>query len=140
MIVFCGCFVILLWVVIMGYVKVKVKVRSIQPPKKEAELQLLAHTGAIYTIISSNQLKNLGVKPTGKRSFKTADGRVIQRQVGIAEIQIKDQITHSIIVFGEKEDIQVLGVTTLEELGLQVDPVTGELKPLELLLLHLSSR
>jgi len=119
----------------MGYVKVNVKVRSIQPPKKETEIQLLADTGAIYTIISSDQLKELGVKPTGKRSFKTADGRIIQRQVGIAEIEIKGQITHSIIVFGEKEDAQVLGVTTLEELGLQVDPVTGELKPLELLLL-----
>jgi hypothetical protein len=32
---------------------------------------------------------------------------------------------------------EVLGVTTLEELGLQVDPVSGELKPLELLLLSL---
>lgn len=34
-------------------------------------------------------------------------------------------------------DAEVLGVTTLEELGLQVDPVTGELKPLELLFLSL---
>ncbi len=31
--------------------------------------------------------------------------------------------------------MEVLGVTTLEELGLQVDPVSGELKPMELLLL-----
>jgi hypothetical protein len=29
----------------------------------------------------------------------------------------------------------VLGVTALEEVGLQVDPTTGELKPMELLLL-----
>lgn len=34
-------------------------------------------------------------------------------------------------------DAEVLGVTTLEEFGLQVDLVTGELKPLELLLLSL---
>ncbi|MEM2213258.1 MAG: hypothetical protein QXK12_08380 [Candidatus Nezhaarchaeales archaeon] len=31
--------------------------------------------------------------------------------------------------------IEVLGLTALEGLGLQVDPVTGELKPVELLLL-----
>ena len=37
--------------------------------------------------------------------------------------------------FGEENDTQVLGVTALEELGMQVDPTTGELKPMELLLL-----
>lgn len=119
----------------MGYVKVKAKVRNTQAPKQEVELELLADTGAIYTIISRKQLETLGTKPIGKRRFKTADERIIEREVGIAEVEIKGQITHSIIVFGELNDTQVLGVTTLEELGLQVDPVTGELKPLELLLL-----
>jgi len=122
----------------MGYVKVKVKVRNIQKPKKEAELELLADKGAIYTIIHRKQLQNLDIKPRGKRRFKTADGRIIEREVGLAEVEIQGQSTHSIIVFGEPEDTQVLGVTTLEELGLQVDPVTGELKPLELLLLSLN--
>jgi len=119
----------------MGYVKVKVKVRNIYKPKEEAELELLADTGAIYTIIQRKQLQNLNIKPKGKRKFKTADGRIIEREIGLAEIEIQGQTTHSIIVFGEPKDTQVLGVTTLEELGLQVDPVTGELKPLELLLL-----
>ena len=122
----------------MGYVRVKVKVRNIQKPKEEAELELLADTGAIYTIIQRKNLQNLNIKPRGKRRFKTADGRIIEREVGLAEVEIQGQSTHSIIVFGEPKDTQVLGVTTLEELGLQVDPVTGELKPLELLLLHLS--
>ena len=124
----------------MGYVKIKAKVRNIYKPKEEAELELLADTGAIYTIIQRKQLQNLNIKPRGKRRFKTADGRTIEREVGIAEIEIQGQTTHSIIVFGEQKDTQVLGVTTLEELGLQVDPVTGELKPLELLLLHLSHK
>jgi len=122
----------------MGYVKVKVKVRNIQKPKKEAELELLADTGTIYTIIQRKQLQNLDIKPRGKRRFKTADGRIIEREVGLAEVEIQGQSTYSVIVFGEPEDTQVLGVTTLEELGLQVDPVTGELKPLELLLLSLN--
>jgi len=119
----------------MGYVKVKVKVRNIQTPKLEKEIELLADTGAIYTIIHRKQLQNLNIKPRGKRKFKTADGRIIQREVGLAEVEIKGESTHSTIVFGDEKDTQVLGVTTLEELGLQVDPVTGELKPLELLLL-----
>jgi len=35
----------------------------------------------------------------------------------------------------EENAMPLLGVTTLELLGLQVDPVSGELKPLELFML-----
>ena len=41
----------------------------------------------------------------------------------------------SMVVFGLEEATALLGVTSLEFLGLQVDPLTGKLKPLELLLL-----
>jgi len=116
----------------MGYVKVKI--RNIHNPELEAERELLADTGSIYTMIKRNFLEGLQIKPRGKRKFKTADGRLVEREVGAAEIEINGQSTYSIIIF-ENSDAEVLGVTTLEELGLQVDPVTGELKPLELLLL-----
>jgi predicted aspartyl protease len=39
------------------------------------------------------------------------------------------------IVFGESEDMPVLGATTLESLGYQVDPVSKRLKPTELLMM-----
>jgi len=38
------------------------------------------------------------------------------------------------VVFGE-ENVYLLGVTTLEELGLKVDPVRRVLVPMELLLM-----
>ena len=90
---------------------------------------------AIYTIVKKKTLEELEIKPIGKRKFKLANGEIIERHVGICRIDIKDLFTHSIVVFGDEKDIEVLGVTTLEELGLQIDPVTGELKPMELLLL-----
>ena len=40
----------------------------------------------------------------------------------------------TVTVFGD-EGLYILGVTALEELGLEVDPITGELKEMELLLL-----
>jgi predicted aspartyl protease len=122
----------------MGYVKVKVKVRNIHKPELEDLVELLADTDSIYTILKRERLEKLNVKPRGKRRFKTADGRIIEREVGAAEIEINEQGTYSIVVFGENSDVEVLGVTTLEELGLQVNPVTGELKPMELLLLPFS--
>ena len=39
------------------------------------------------------------------------------------------------VIFGEDTDNEVLGVTTLEQLGLQIDPVRREIKPLALYLL-----
>ena len=38
-------------------------------------------------------------------------------------------------MFAEKDDTPCLGATALEAMGLQVDPVTNELKPVELLML-----
>ncbi|MBS7629139.1 hypothetical protein KEJ23_04095 [Candidatus Bathyarchaeota archaeon] len=46
-----------------------------------------------------------------------------------------DTVAGTNVIFGEKEDTPLLGVTTLEELGLEVDPVTKQLKPAALLLL-----
>ncbi len=119
----------------MGYVKVRVKISNIEKLEKFKELDLIVDTGAIYTVISRRILEELEIKPIGKRRFKLANGEVIEREVGICRIDYKDLFTHSIVVFGEETDMQILGVTTLEELGLQVDPVSGELKPMELLLL-----
>jgi len=65
--------------------------------------------------------------------MKLADGRVIQRHIVIVEVEVKGEVAHSNVVFGQEDDDAVLGVTALEELGLQVDPFTGELKPMELL-------
>ena len=106
----------------------------------EAEVELLADTGAIYSIIPSKMLESIKIERRGMRRMRLADGRIIQRHLGIAEIEVRGETAHSNVIFGEDEDASVLGVTALEELGLQVDPVTRELKPMELLLLSAASQ
>lgn len=122
----------------MRYVRVNVKVRNPQQRIFEAEVELLADTGAIYSIIPSKMLESIKIERRSMRRMRLADGRVIERHVGIAEIEVRGETAHSNVLFGEDEDAPVLGVTALEELGLQVDHVTGELKPMELLLLSTS--
>jgi clan AA aspartic protease len=119
----------------MGFVKVKVEIRSAEDPSRRTQVELVADTESIYTIVPHDILKQLDVKPRGRRKFRLADERVIERDVGIAEVEIKGEVAHPTVIFGEKDDAAVLGVTALEELGLQINPVTGELKPMELLLL-----
>jgi len=117
----------------LGYVKVKVRNPHVRT--REAEVEVLADTGAIYSIIPSTILQCVGIERRSMRKMRLADGRVIERHLGIAEIEVRGETAHSNVIFGEDEDASVLGVTALEELGLQVDPLTGELKPMELLLL-----
>ncbi len=120
----------------MGYVKVKARVSNPARNKnKNLDIVLIADTGAIYTVIPANLLEQLEITPTGKRKFKLANGEVKDYPVGEAYIAIEGEGVTSLVAFIPKGSTPLLGVTTLELLGLQVDPIAGELKPMELLLL-----
>jgi len=119
----------------VGYVRVRARIWNIENPSISREVELLADTGAIYTVLPTNLMKELGVKPISKRRFRLANNQVIERDVGLIGIEIKGVKTYTTVVFGD-ENIYLLGVVTLEELGLEVDPVKGELKPMELLLMR----
>jgi predicted aspartyl protease len=114
----------------VGFVRVKAKVWNVEKPESAREVLLLADTGAIYTVLPRSLLEEMGVKSIGKRKFKLADNRVVERDAGIVGIEVQGVRAHTIAVFGD-EGVYLLGVTTLEELGLEVDPVKGELRPME---------
>jgi predicted aspartyl protease len=118
----------------VGFVRVKAKVWNVEKPESAREVLLLADTGAIYTVLPRSLLEEMGVKSIGKRKFKLANNQVIERDAGIVGIEVQGIRAHTIAVFGD-EGVYLLGVTTLEELGLEVDPVKGELRPMELLLM-----
>lgn len=101
----------------MGLTKVKVLV--VNPDSgANAEVELIVDTGSIFTWIDGRVLEGIGVRPRRVRSFRTIDGRVVSRRVGVATIR-----------YGEYEgDAQVLGATALETLGLEVDSLTGTLR------------
>ncbi|KPV65110.1 MAG: hypothetical protein AOA65_0489 [Candidatus Bathyarchaeota archaeon BA1] len=68
------------------------------------------------------------------RRFKTADGRIIERDVGEVLMVLMGEERHVPVAFGGEKDAMVLGATALEILGLKVDPNTKEPKPATLLL------
>ena len=119
----------------MGYTKVKAVIANPLERVKRQEVELLADTGSIYTMLPESLLKSLGISPTSRRRFKLASGEVKEYSTGEAYIEIEGIGATSVVVFGEEGSAPLLGVTTLELLGLQVDPMTGKLKPMELLLL-----
>jgi predicted aspartyl protease len=79
-------------------------------------------------------LEELGIKSEGKRSFKTIEGRTIERTIGMGMIECAGRRAPTVLVFAEDEDTQVLGVHALEGLGLELDPTTKQLKEVEAIL------
>lgn len=120
----------------MGFIRVSVKVFA-PGNGREAEVEALVDTGAIFSMLPRRFLKSLGVPVEGRRTFRGVDGRPLERDVGSARIEVagKPSLVPVPIIFGEEGDAVVLGVTALETLGLEVDLIRGELRPTELWLL-----
>jgi aspartyl protease family protein len=122
-------------VAILGLTKARVIVESPEA-KASKEVELIVDTGSTFTWIDRRALEGVGVRPRRTRQFKTIDGRTITRDVGVATIRYEGFEGVVEVVFAEEGDAQVLGVTALETLGLEIDPVTGKLKYVGHLALH----
>lgn len=92
---------------------------------------LLVDTGSVFTWIDGNALRGLGINPTSEKKFRTIEGREISRSVGEAVLELDGERATSVVVFAEKGDTSVLGVTSLQVLGFEVDPSTKSLKKIE---------
>jgi clan AA aspartic protease len=101
---------------------------------KSEQIELLVDTGSTYMWVSSIVLKKLNVEVKTARKFKTIDGRLLERKVGEVLIEYMNEKATRMVVFADKGDAQVLGVDALEGLGLEVDPVTKQLRKTEALL------
>ena len=113
-----------------------VKVTVINPISAlESDVELLVDTGAVLTAIPKEILESLAIKPIGKRKLRVFGGQIIERDVGVALIKYREVQAGVTIVFADGKDTPVLGATALETLGFQVDPVTKQLKPVELLMI-----
>lgn len=60
----------------MGFVKVKVKIGNPEKPNVSREIELIADTGTIYTVIPKKVLEELKIQKRGKRKFKLANGKI----------------------------------------------------------------
>lgn len=119
----------------MGFLKVKAKVANPQQRERSGEAELLVDSGATFTVIPKELAQQIALSPEAVRRLRTADGRLLERDQGLAWLQIEEHAATVPVIFGEEGDIPVLGVTTLEILGLAFDPVRGELRPSEYLYL-----
>jgi len=98
-------------------------------------LEFIVDTGAIYSVIPKSVAKKLQLKEVGRRRFKTASGEIVEYPVSEAYIKIEGKGVTSLVAIANEKTPTLLRVTTLELMGLQVDPITGKLTPLDLMIL-----
>ena len=118
----------------MSITFLKVKVINPEQPKKSQEFEFLLDSGAVYSVVPQNILKKLGVKPTSSQEFILANGEVVKKSIGNAYFGYGDKIRAAPVIFGDK-GVFLLGATTIEALGMILDPIRRQLKPLPMLLM-----
>ena len=118
----------------MGLTFLEVNVGNPANPDITEKVEFLIDSGAIYSVVPTPILDRLGIKPIAEQEFFLANGAKIVRKKGVALFKYGERIGGADVIFGEDEDSVLLGVFTLEALGLVLDPLRRELKPLPMVL------
>ena len=118
----------------MGLTVLEIEVGNPAKPKVTEKIEFLIDSGAIYSVVPKAVLKRLGIRPLTEQQFRLANGQKIRRKKGGAVFKYRNRIGVADVIFGEKGDSNLLGAFTLEALGLSLDPLRRELKPLPMVL------
>lgn len=118
----------------MAITFVRVKILNPADEKRQTVLQFMVDSGAIYSVVPKEILMKLGIKPHSKRIFTLANGETIERDIGDAAFDYVGERGAAPVIFGEKGDSALLGAVTLEALGLMLDPLRREIKPIPMVL------
>lgn len=118
----------------MGITTISASIINIEDPHKKVSGKFIIDTGAAYTVVPQIQVKKLNLKPVKIQEFSLADGTTVKRKLGFAMVEIDGHRAPSTVVIGEKDDSPLIGVITLENMGLMVDPFRRKLIPMRLML------
>ena len=116
----------------MGITYIEGKVKGLNGIEKD--VKFLVDSGATYSLLPKSVWETIGLKPKRKVSFILADGTTIERSVAEAFVSLPQGDAHTPVILGEENDEALLGVVTLEILGLILNPFDRTLHPMRILL------
>ena len=114
----------------MGAVQVTVTIRNPADRDREWSGLFLVDTGATDSLVPRKHLEAIGIEPRAHRTYELADGSPLRLDIGSAEIEFMGDFTAGVVMFGDDDAEPLLGVTALESVGIEVDPVNRRLKRL----------
>jgi len=100
------------------------------PSGKKSKVRFLVDSGAAYTLLPEKAWKAIGLKPKRSQTFSLPDGTEVERQISECHIALPLGEGHTPVILGESRDEALLGVVTLEELGLVLNPFDRTLQPM----------
>ena len=116
----------------MGTVKVTIGVGDPRGQQFK-DVEVVVDTGSTYTAVPRELLQRLGVPVERSLPSETADGRIVPVDVGETTIRLEGLQFHTPVIFAEPGEPSLLGVVSLEQAALAVDPLAGRLIPANLL-------
>jgi len=114
----------------MGKFNVPVSIGDSQR-ERWLDLDALVDTGASITAVPGSILRELGITPLFKQSFRFANGNVKEMDVGQAWIRVEDKEVVTMLLFNDEGTQPLLGALALEGVFLGVDPHAKRLIPVE---------
>ena len=112
----------------MGHVNVEVTLSN-PDGSRSRRIEAMVDTGATYTFLPAQLLQELGIEPSRTSQFQLANGDTIAYARGEVTIRYNGFSQVTPVIFAEDDAIPLIGVVTLGELELAVDPVAGTLIP-----------
>ena len=106
---------------------------TVSGPGGSRSLTFLVDSGAMYTLLPYDVWRAIVIAPKRSVSLSLADGTQIERSVSECHIALSVGEGHTPVIMGEPGDEALLGVVTLEMLGLVFNPYTRTLHPMRML-------
>jgi predicted aspartyl protease len=117
----------------MGLTWVEAVIRNLNTGR-HATVKAPVDAGVTLTVISHKVADELRLPVIGRSLVQTAKG-VVELEARFGFIEIMGGETPAGILVSDEVNTVLIGITVFEQLGLEVDPVTGKLRKTKLLLL-----
>ena len=117
-----------------GVTTLAIEIANLAKPSVTETLQFTVDSGATYSVVPASVLRKLRIRALKRETFRLANGATIVRRKGGAVFKFRHYVGVADVIFGEEGDATLLGALTLEALGLSLDPIRRELKPMQLVL------
>jgi predicted aspartyl protease len=100
-------------------------------------VRFLVDSGAVYSLLPDGVWQRIGLQPKRTLMFSLADGTQVQREVSECHIELPEGDGTSPVILGQPGDEALLGVVTLEVLGLMLNPFKRTLEPMRMMLANI---
>jgi aspartyl protease family protein len=104
------------------------------PSGESRAVHFLVDSGVKYSLLPVDDWRAIGLAPQRRLTFVLADGTQIQRDVSECHLSLAQGRSHTPVILGEPGDEALLGVVTLDILGLVLHPFSRTLQPARMLL------